>query len=218
MQEHDNIRILYNRTAIDLLATRHQSTRLEFRYQLSNQCVGAYVFNAETGESDIIMADFTILCTGGLGQIFLHTTNSSASIGSGLAMAHRAGATVMNLEYIQFHPTSLFHRAERKFLISEAVRGEGARLLNARGERFMTRYDDRLELAPRDIVARAIVDEMLTTGEDCVFLDAANYTDQDLRKRFPTIYAKCMEIGVDMTKEPIPVVPAAHYSCGSILK
>ncbi len=217
VQEHDNIRILYNRTAIDLLATRHQSTRLEFRYQLSNQCVGAYVFNAETGESDIIMADFTILCTGGLGQIFLHTTNSSASIGSGLAMAHRAGATVMNLEYIQFHPTSLFHRADRKFLISEAVRGEGARLLNTRGERFMTRYDDRLELAPRDIVARAIVDEMLTTGEDCVFLDAANYTDQDLRKRFPTIYAKCMEIGVDMTKEPIPVVPAAHYSCGGVL-
>lgn len=217
VREHANIRILYNRTAIDLLATRHQSTLLEFRYQLSNQCVGAYVFNAETGEPDTIMADFTILCTGGLGQIFLHTTNSSASIGSGLAMASRAGATVMNLEYIQFHPTSLFHRADRKFLISEAVRGEGARLLNAKGERFMARYDDRLELAPRDIVARAIVDEMHTTGEDCVFLDAANYTDQDLSRRFPTIYAKCMEIGVDMTKDPIPVVPAAHYSCGGVL-
>lgn len=214
---HANIRILYNRTAIDLLATRHQPTSLEFRYQLSNQCVGAYVFNAETGEPDTIMADFTILCTGGLGQIFLHTTNSSASIGSGLAMANRAGATVMNLEYIQFHPTALFHREDRKFLISEAVRGEGARLLNAKGERFMTRYDERLELAPRDIVARAIVDEMLMTGEDCVFLDAANFIDQDLRKRFPTIYAKCMEIGVDMTKQPIPVVPAAHYSCGGVL-
>lgn len=214
---HPNIRVLTARTAIDLLATRHHSTRLEFRYQLTNQCVGAYVFNAQSGEPDTILADFTILCTGGLGQIFLHTTNSRASIGSGLAMANRAGATVMNIEYIQFHPTALFHRADRKFLISEAVRGEGARLLNAKGERFMTRYDERLELAPRDIVTRAIVDEMLTTGEDCVFLDAANHVDKNLRKRFPTIYQKCKEVGVDMSREPIPVVPAAHYSCGGVL-
>jgi len=215
--EHPNIRVLYQRTAIDLLATRHHSSRLEFRYQLTNQCVGAYVFNGETGEPNTILADFTLLCTGGLGQIFLHTTNTSSSIGSGMAMAHRAGATVMNLEYIQFHPTALFHRADRKFLISEAVRGEGARLFNAKGERFMARYDERMELAPRDIVARAIVDEMLKSGEDCVFLDAANYVDQNLRKRFPTIYKKCKEIGVDMSKVPIPVVPAAHYSCGGVL-
>jgi len=215
--EHPNIRILYNRTAIDLLATRHHSTKLEFRYQLTNQCVGAYVFNAETNEPNTILADFTVLCTGGLGQIFLHTTNTSSSIGSGMAMAHRAGATVMNLEYIQFHPTALFHRADRKFLVSEAVRGEGARLFNAKGERFMARYDERMELAPRDIVTRAIVDELLKTGEDCVFLDAANYVDQNLRKRFPTIYKKCKDIGVDMSKDPIPVVPAAHYSCGGVL-
>ncbi|UTF50997.1 L-aspartate oxidase [Desulfomicrobium sp. ZS1] len=214
---HPNIRILCNRTAIDLLATRHHSTKLEFRYQLNNQCVGAYVFNAETNEPNTILADYTVLCTGGLGQIFLHTTNTSASIGSGMAMAHRAGATVMNLEYIQFHPTSLFHRADRKFLISEAVRGEGARLFNAKGERFMARYDERMELAPRDIVTRAIVDELLKTGEDCVFLDAANYVNQDLRKRFPTIHQKCKEVGVDMSKNPIPVVPAAHYSCGGVL-
>lgn len=214
---HPNIRILGNRTAIDLLATRHHSTRLEFRYQLNNQCVGAYVYNAETGEPNTILADYTVLCTGGLGQIFLHTTNSSSSIGSGMAMAHRAGATVMNLEYIQFHPTALFHRADRKFLISEAVRGEGARLFNAKGERFMARYDERMELAPRDIVTRAIVDEMLKTGEDCVFLDAANYVDQNLRKRFPTIHQKCKDVGVDMTRDPIPVVPAAHYSCGGVL-
>lgn len=217
VQAHPQIRVLVDRTAIDLLATRHQSTRLEFRYQLNNQCVGAYVFNAETNEPNTILADFTVLCTGGLGQIFQHTTNSSASIGSGLAMAHRAGATVMNTEYIQFHPTSLFHRADRKFLISEAVRGEGARLLNAKGERFMRRYDERMELAPRDIVTRAIVDEMLITGEDCVFLDAANYVDKNLRRRFPTIYQQCKKIGVDMTREPIPVVPAAHYSCGGVL-
>ena len=214
---HPNIRVLCRRTAIDLLATRHHSTKLEYRYQLNNQCVGAYVFNGETGEPNTILADFTVLCTGGLGQIFLHTTNTSSSIGSGMAMAHRAGATVMNLEYIQFHPTALFHRSDRKFLISEAVRGEGARLFNVKGERFMARYDERMELAPRDIVARAIVDEMLKSGEDCVFLDAANYVDQNLRKRFPTIYAKCKEIGIDMSKEPIPVVPAAHYSCGGVL-
>lgn len=217
VQTHPNIRILYQRTAIDLLATRHQPTNMEFRYQLNNQCIGAYVFNAQTGEPDTILADFTILCTGGLGQVFLHTTNSSASIGSGLAMAYRAGATLMNLEYIQFHPTALFHRADRKFLISEAVRGEGARLFNTSGERFMARYDERMELAPRDVVTRAIVDELHQTGEDHVFLDAASYMDQDLQKRFPTIYAKCKEVGVDMTKEPIPVVPAAHYSCGGIL-
>lgn len=214
---HANIRILYNRTAIDLLATRHHSTKLEFRYQLTNQCVGAYVFNSETNEPNTILADFTVLCTGGLGQIFLHTTNTSSSIGSGMAMAHRAGATVMNLEYIQFHPTALFHRADRKFLISEAVRGEGARLFNVKGERFMSRYDERMELAPRDIVTRAIVDELLKTGEDCVFLDAANYVDQNLRKRFPTIYKKCKESGVDIARDPIPVVPAAHYSCGGVL-
>lgn len=214
---HPNIRVLTSRTAIDLLATRHQCLDLEFRYQLNNQCVGVYAFNAQSGEANTILADFTILCTGGLGQIFQHTTNSSASIGSGLAMAQRAGATIMNLEYIQFHPTALFHRADRKFLISEAVRGEGARLLNTKGERFMARYDERLELAPRDIVTRAITDELLRSGEDCVFLDAANYVDQNLRKRFPTIYKQCKKIGVDMTKEPIPVVPAAHYSCGGVL-
>jgi L-aspartate oxidase len=217
VEAHPNITILCNRTAIDLLATRHHSTKLEFRYQLNNQCVGAYVFNAETGEPNTILSDVTVLCTGGLGQIFLHTTNTSSSIGSGMAMAHRAGATVMNVEYIQFHPTALFHRSDRKFLISEAVRGEGARLFNAKGERFMTRYDERLELAPRDIVSRAIVDEMLHSGEDCVFLDAANYVNQNLRKRFPTIFNKCREIGVDMSKDPIPVVPAAHYSCGGVL-
>ncbi|NLW81144.1 MAG: L-aspartate oxidase [Desulfovibrionales bacterium] len=217
VESHPNIRILRSCTAIDLLATRHHSTQIEFRYQLVNQCVGAYVFNAETDEPNTILADYTVLCTGGLGQIFLHTTNSSSSIGSGMAMAYRAGVTLMNLEYIQFHPTALFHRSDRKFLISEAVRGEGARLFNIKGERFMARYDERMELAPRDIVARAIVDEMLKTGEDCVFLDAANYVDKNLRKRFPTIYKKCKENGVDITREPIPVVPAAHYFCGGVL-
>lgn len=214
---HPNIRILTECTAIDLLTTRHHATSLEFRYQLTNQCVGAYVFDAATGEPVTILADATILATGGVGQIFLHTTNCASSIGSGLAMASRAGVRLMNLEYIQFHPTALFSRSERKFLISEAVRGEGARLFNAKGERFMAKYDERMELAPRDIVARAIADEILHSGEDCVFLDAANFVDANLKKRFPTIYARCQEMGIDITRERIPVVPAAHYSCGGIL-
>ncbi|HKK32820.1 MAG TPA: L-aspartate oxidase [Desulfomicrobiaceae bacterium] len=217
VRNRPEITILTRRSAIDLLTSRHHSTRREFTYQLKNQCVGAYVLNEQTNAVETILADFTVLATGGLGQIYLHTTNVAPSIGSGIAMGHRAGAQIMNTEYIQFHPTSLFHLGARKFLISEAVRGEGARLFNNNGERFMTRYDDRLELAPRDIVTRAIVEEMLVTGHDCVYLDAANYVQHDLRERFPTIAAKCTEIGVDITKAPIPVVPAAHYSCGGIL-
>jgi L-aspartate oxidase len=217
VRSHPEITVLTRRSAIDLLTSRHHSTRLEFTYQLKNQCVGAYVLNEETGAVETVLADFTVLATGGLGQIYLHTTNSAPSIGSGIAMGHRAGAQVMNTEYIQFHPTSLFHRGARKFLISEAVRGEGARLFNNHGERFMTKYDERLELAPRDIVTRAIVEEMLATGHDCVYLDAANFVKHDLRERFPTIAAKCAEIGVDITMAPIPVVPAAHYSCGGVL-
>jgi len=217
VRNRPEITVLTQRTAIDLLTSRHHSGRREFSYQLKNQCVGAYVLNEATGSVETLLADFTVLATGGLGQIYLHTTNTGPSIGSGIAMGHRAGAQVMNTEYIQFHPTSLFHRGPRKFLVSEAVRGEGARLFNNHGERFMTRYDDRLELAPRDIVTRAIVEEMLTTGHDCVYLDAANFVNHDLHERFPTIAAKCAEIGVDITKAPIPVVPAAHYSCGGVL-
>ncbi|HDQ41071.1 MAG TPA: L-aspartate oxidase [Desulfonatronum sp.] len=212
-----NIRVMTGMTAIDLLTTHHHSKALEIRYQITNQCVGAYVLENSTGEVRRFLADYTVLATGGIGQVYLNTTNSPASLGSGLAMAHRAGAVLRNLEYIQFHPTALFHRGPRRFLISEAVRGEGAKLINNRGHAFMTDYDPRADLAPRDIVTRAIVDEMLKTGEDFVYLDAAKYCDQDLAERFPTIYQKCLELGVDMTKQPIPVVPAAHYFCGGIL-
>jgi L-aspartate oxidase len=217
VKQEPNIKILTNRTAIDLLTSHHHSTTMEYRYHLTNRCVGAYVFNQYFNQVETILADFTLLTTGGIGQIYLHTTNTASSIGSGLTMAFRAGAKVMNMEYIQFHPTSLFHRAERRFLISEAVRGEGAKLINSKGERFMTKYDHRADLAPRDIVTRAIVDEMLHSGEPCVYLDVANYFDQDAASRFPTIYKKCKEIGIDMAKDPIPVVPAAHYFCGGIL-
>ena len=211
------VRVLTGRTAIDILTSHHHSCRLEYRYQLENRCLGAYVYNQDEDRVETMLADYTVLATGGTGQIFLHTTNTASSIGSGLAMAGRAGAKTVNAEYVQFHPTALFHRAPRKFLISEAVRGAGARLVGADGRPFMQDYDPRADLAPRDIVSRAIQDKMLSTGEDCVYLDAANFVDADLKRRFPTIYAKCLEIGVDMTQDPIPVVPAAHYFCGGVL-
>lgn len=218
--EHPNITALTRRTAVDLLTTHHHATAQEYKYSLVNHCVGAYVYNEELDRVETVLADYTLLATGGVGQIFLHTTNTRVSIGSGLSMAFRAGARIFNAEYIQFHPTALFARSKRKdrrFLISEAVRGEGAKLINSKGEAFMPRYDSRADLAPRDIVTRAIMEEMLQSGEDCVFLDAANHVKKDLAARFPTIHARCAEMGVDMSSDPIPVVPAAHYFCGGIL-
>jgi L-aspartate oxidase len=217
VQQHPNINLLSRRTAIDLLTTHHQSTRLEFHYQLNNQCVGAYMLNQHTGSVETVMADMTVLATGGLGQIFLHTTNSRSSIGSGLTMAYRSGAKVMNTEYVQFHPTTLFQRGGQQFLISEAVRGEGAKFIRQDGTPFMKEYDPRGDLAPRDVVTRAILEEMLKTGDDFVYLDAANFVNQDMQQRFPTIFDKCLELGVDMNADPIPVVPAAHFSCGGVL-
>jgi len=213
---HPNITVLTNRTAVDLLTSHHHTRDQEFRYQLNNQCVGAYVFNEKLRHVETMLANYTVLATGGVGQIYLHSTNSPASIGSGLAMASRAGARIHNAEYVQFHPTALFHRSERRFLITEAMRGEGARLVNAKGEPFMQRYDTRADLAPRDIVARAIVEEMLKKGEDCVYLDPSG-VKHDLAMRFPTIFRRCLDLGIDIRRELIPVVPAAHYFCGGIL-
>jgi L-aspartate oxidase len=211
-----SIKILTGRTAVDLLTSHHHAQDLNCLYQLGNQCVGAYVFNEHLNQVETVLSEFTVLATGGLGRLFLHTTNSASSIGSGLTMAQRAGARILNTEFIQFHPTALFHRSDRRFLISEAVRGAGAKLIDKRGNAFMTRYDQRADLAPRDVVTRAIMDEMLASGEDCIYLDAANHLNQDPEKRFPTIFRTCLEQGVDMRKEPIPVVPAAHYSCGGV--
>ncbi len=216
VEAHPNITVLTRRTAVDVLTSHHHATLLEYKYHLVNQCLGAYVLNEVAGVVETITADYTVLATGGIGQVYLHTTNTRASVGSALAMAYRCGAKYMNLEFVQFHPTALYHRAERRFLITEAMRGEGAKLLNARGEAFMPRYDTRADLAPRDIVTRAIMEELLRTGEDCVYLDAANHVD-NVARRFPTIAAKCAEIGIDIAKQPIPVVPAAHYSCGGVL-
>jgi len=212
-----NIHVLAQRTAVDLLTTHHHSRSLELKYNLVNQCLGAYVFNEISNNVETILADYTVLATGGIGQIYLHTTNTASSIGSGLAMAFRAGAQLMNCEFVQFHPTALYHRAERRFLISEALRGEGARLVNSSGEAFMTRYHPRADLAPRDVVSRAILEEMLRTGEPCVYLDAAHFIDHDVTHSFPTIFEKCLSIGVDIRRDPIPVVPAAHYFCGGVL-
>jgi L-aspartate oxidase len=220
VRREPGIQVLTGRTAVDLLTTQHHARHLDFRYCLENQCVGAYVYNQALGQVETMLADYTVLATGGAGRVFLHTTNAPTAIGSGLAMASRARARIMNAEYVQFHPTTLYQRkgrAGRRFLVSEAVRGEGARLVNSSGEAFMSRYDARADLAPRDIVTRAIMEEMLRTGEDCVFLDAASYAHGDLKERFPTISEGCAAMGVDLSREPIPVVPAAHYFCGGVL-
>ena len=215
-----NITLVTEVTAIDLLTTFHHPADIQVRYRLTNQCVGAYLFDNRSGEVYTIFADYTILATGGIGQVYLHTTNTRNAIGDGVVMAQRAGARIMNAEYVQFHPTALADKKANHFLISEALRGEGARLRNQKGEYFMERYSpDLKDLAPRDIVARAIVEEMTRNKEEFVYLDLANYYNghQPIEERFPNIRAACMEIGVDIARDPIPVVPAAHYFCGGVL-
>lgn len=211
-----NLKILFNHTAIDILTTNHHSTNPQRIYE-EPQTIGAYVLNRDSGKVLRLFAKKVILATGGLSSIFLNSTNPSGSIGTGIAMANRAGARLANLEYVQFHPTSLYHKEGDSFLISEAVRGEGAKLINTRGEYFMEKYSHLSELAPRDEVSRAIYEEMLRCGSDFVYLDLASFTKIDIKERFPTIYNKCLDFGIDIEKKPIPVVPAAHYGCGGVL-
>lgn len=210
-----NIQVMKRRTAVDLLTSQHHTRSLSFRYSRTNQCLGAYVFNEETNTVETFLADYTVLATGGAGRLFLHSTNAACSLGSAMAMAHRAGVRIMNAEFVQFHPTALYHRSRRLFLITEALRGEGAHLLDGRGDRFMRHYDSRMELAPRDVVSRAIVDTMHRSGDECVYLDCRP-VEHDLSKRFPTIYRKCIELGIDIENDHIPVVSAAHYHCGGV--
>lgn len=220
LKTEKNVTVWTEATAIDLITARHHSTNVAQRYALQDPCLGAYVLDADA-RVHTVLAEFTVLATGGVGRLFLHTTNTRHAIGDGLAMAERAGAATLNLEYVQFHPTALYHEDAEGFLISESLRGEGAVLVNRSGEAFMRRYDRRKDLAPRDIVTRAIVTEMTERGDPCVYLDLArHFKSHDglgIRERFPMIAARCAALGIDIANEPIPVVPAAHYHCGGVL-
>ncbi len=218
VHEHPRIRILENHFAVELL-TDHQRKNSRKKKDRTLSCYGAYILDEISGKVKICRArQAVMLATGGVGQVYLHTTNPLIATGDGIAMAYRAGAKIGNMEFIQFHPTTLYAPEANSFLISEAVRGAGGILLNQAGDRFMSRYDsERMELAPRDIVARAIDAELKRRGENYVFLAVSHLPSRAIKSEFPSIYERCKEFGLDITKEPIPVVPAAHYSCGGVV-
>ncbi len=216
VKKHPNIKIYENYFAIDLITQHHLGVEVN-RHKGGVECYGAYVLNRKTNKVETILSKITFIATGGLGNIYQTTTNNENATGDGIAMVYRAKGIIENLEFIQFHPTSLYNLNERpSFLITEALRGFGAVLKTLDGKPFMQNYDKRGSLAPRDIVARAIDNEMKKNGWDYVYLDARGINDKKLLEHFPNIYKKCLAIGIDITKECIPVVPAAHYSCGGI--
>ncbi|MCM2310202.1 MAG: FAD-dependent oxidoreductase, partial [Steroidobacteraceae bacterium] len=217
LSAHPRVRFLIGHTAVDLLTPAHHGRDRRAIYDPLS-CVGAYVLNQATGDIIRCLARATVLATGGLGQIFLRTTNPVGSRGDGLAMAYRAGARVINTEYVQFHPTAFYHRNAPCFLITEAVRGAGARLVDERGTPFMERYDPEWkDLAPRDVVARSIHSEILKRGVKNVYLDLRSYIPAErIRAEFPAMVQGCLEYGIDITRDLLPVVPAAHYSCGGV--
>ncbi|UCE84518.1 MAG: L-aspartate oxidase [Deltaproteobacteria bacterium] len=216
-EAHPNITLYENHIAIDLIIECHLLKRGLLTAQRRERCWGAYVLDIEGNRILTFLARDTLLCTGGAGKVYVYTSNPDVATGDGVAMAYRAGAEVANMEFVQFHPTCLYHPHAKNFLISEAVRGEGGRIIDKRGEAFMEKYHPLKDLACRDVVARAIDTEIKQSGDDCVYVDISHRDDDFLRQRFPSIHEKCLSLGIDIAREPIPVVPAAHYMCGGIL-